>query len=188
MCRGILIGNRQTAVLKFKNGKEYLVAPMNMLRAGTHSGSNGPIHYPTRVLRKDPGRWNGVPITLGHPKSLGRHVHASTQPHTHIGIVKNARWRANTLRADAWIETSKAPGDLLTLLKMGQRVEVSTGLETVVKDKLLLSFTPDHLAILTDEIGACSIDKGCGLLANNSEAPCKCRKHKERPLLPCKLF
>lgn len=108
--------------------------------------------------------------------------------HTHIGIVKNARWRANTLRADAWIETSKAPGDLLTLLKMGQRVEVSTGLETVVRDKLLLSFTPDHLAILTDEIGACSIDKGCGLLANNSEAPCKCRKHKERPLLPSRPF
>lgn len=188
MCKGIVIGNRQTVVLKYKNGKEYLVAPMNMLRAGTHSGSNGPIHYPTSVLRRNPGRWNGVPITLGHPKSLGRHVHASTQPHTHIGFVKNTRWSANTLRADAWIDTSKAPGDLLIQLKRGQRVEVSTGLETVVRDELLLSYTPDHLAVLTSEIGACSIDKGCGLLANNSKSLCNCHKHNERPLLPLSMF
>ena len=39
---------------------------------------------------------------------------------------------------------------------------------------IAINFRPDHIALLPDEVGACSIEDGCGALRNNQKENCDC--------------
>jgi hypothetical protein len=165
------------------NGRDYIVAPMVMLTVGVHNGSNGPLYYPRDELAKTPVVWNMKPIVVYHPTQNGQGVTA-TDPDVlatqSVGMVMHAKFDGK-LRAEAWLERDRLEHidpRIVETLESGQLMEVSTGLFTdnvyepgshggSEYEMVARNFRPDHLAILPDKVGACSIQDGAGLLQLN---------------------
>jgi hypothetical protein len=167
-------------------GRPYLVAPVVMLVEGVHHGSAGRVFYPADELGKFAESWNGIPVAVRHPADENGNVISANDPQVIeeqvIGRVFNAWFDENgsKLKAEIWIDINKAnllsPG-VITTLRSGNELEVSTGLwfdrdggasqwEGENFDTTVRNFRPDHLALLPDSVGACSIDDGCGVRAN----------------------
>lgn len=162
-----------------EGGRQYTVAPAVILRPGVLPGSRGPLFYPEEEIAKNPGVWNGVPLTLGHPKRNGQFVSAQTDGVQHYGFIRNDRWERGARRVDLWVDEKFAP-EIATKLRNGERIEISTGLVTdnfpvqnrshngVPFTHIARNYRPDHLAILLEERGACSVADGCGTFATNA--------------------
>ena len=161
-----------------------------MIIPGVLNGSKGSLFYPADEIIRSVDAWNGMPITLGHPTENGSPVSAR-KPHVidkfGIGTVYSANYDGK-LSAEAWIDVDacrrKAP-DVLNAIKASKPVELSTGLFTDDEvapqgsvyngvngqksfDYVARNYRPDHLAILTDQKGACSLRDGCGLGVNSN--------------------
>lgn len=170
------------------HGRDWIVAPMVMLTSGVHDGSNGPLYYPLEELEKTPSVWNMKPIVVYHPDNNGAATTA-TDPveleRRQVGMVMHAECGDGKLRAEAWLERDRldlVDPRILESIDRGQMVEVSTGLHTdnmfepgrhegQEYQHVARNYRPDHLAILPDKIGACSIKGGCGLLQQNELRP-----------------
>lgn len=166
------------------HGREHLVLPVKMIVPGVLNGSNGPLLYPPSEVGKDPHDWNGMPIVVRHPTdSKGNPVSArsaSVLNKSGIGIVLESKF-GKALEAEAWFDiekTIKVNSRLYERLAAGEPVELSTGLWTIneprkgtYKNKpythIARNYKPDHLAILPDEKGACSVKDGCGVNVRN---------------------
>lgn len=170
------------------DGREYLVAPVVMLTVGVHNGSNGPILYTRDELSKTPEAWNMKPLVVYHPTRNGVGISACTPEVIQtqgVGLIMNARFDGK-LRAEAWFDlekTRRVDDRIVEALEEGKMMEVSTGLFTDNEKTegvfngageeekyvaIARNFRPDHLAILPDQIGACSIKDGAGLLQTNA--------------------
>ena len=176
------LGN--TALRKAKlHGRSYLVAPMAMMTEGVHNGSGGQLFYPASELRQAVPAWNMKPIVVYHPEIDGKGVSACNPDileRQQVGMVMNTRW-AGKQRAEAWIDeelAGRVDSRVLEALENNQMMEVSTGLFTANEDKqgtwngkpydaVARNHAPDHLALLPDKVGACSIADGAGLLQLN---------------------
>lgn len=166
-------------------GREYLVAPMVMLTEGVHQGNNGPLLYPPDELSKTPVTWNHKPIVVYHPKENGVGVSACS-PHIltsrKVGVVMNTVWddENKRLKAEAWFEKdrlNKVDDRILPILEKGEPMELSTGVFSDNEDTagiwndeeyvgIARNYRADHLAVLPDQIGACSLKDGAGLMIN----------------------
>lgn len=174
-------------------GRDYLVVPLRMVVPGVLSGSRGPLLYPREELAKSPGDWDGMPIVLGHPQGEGgAHVSARSPQvwnASGLGFVFNARAQ-EALDADGYFDveaTRRLAPDLLAGLRAGRPSELSTGLRLRAEPApegaahngrpythVARDYRPDHLAVLLNTPGACSIADGCGVLVNeddNEETP-----------------
>lgn len=168
------------------HGSGYLVAPMVMLTEGVHNGSNGPLLYRETECKKAVTAWNMKPIVVYHPEINGKGVSACDPDileNQQVGMVMNTRWNGK-LRAEAWIDetlANKVDNRVVNALEENRMMEVSTGLfidnageagdwngETYIAEAI--NHQPDHLALLPDKIGACSIADGAGLLQLNEDA------------------
>ena len=163
-------------------GKPYLVAPMVMMTEGVHNGSNGPLYYPSDELGKLPVVWNHKPIVVYHP-TKGSACSPDVLNARGVGVIMNAVFEDSKLKAEAWLEESRlktVDERILNSLNEGKMMEVSTGLftdnEEVEGDwngekytAIARNHKPDHLAILPDMKGACSVEDGAGLLRLNAE-------------------
>ena len=166
-------------------GRPFLVAPLTMLRAGVFSGSRGPLYYPPGEIAASVMQWNHMPIVVYHPEAGGGHVsarHPEVLAKQYIGLVLGARVENGKLLADGYFDveaTRRVDSRVLLALERGQRLELSTGLFTeneparngathngVPYVATARRYVPDHLAILPDQKGACSLEDGCGVLAN----------------------
>jgi len=182
-----LTGNLSGTVRREKlNGREYLVAPITMVVPGVLAGSKGPLLYPPDVLSRNPSAWNGAFLTLGHPKQDGQAV-SSRDPDilrsTALGHIFRAKWTGRKLAAEAWLDVelcSNRDPRIIERVARGEKTEISIGgftteepapkgathngqfYKAVVRD-----LSPDHVALLLDQRGACSVEDGCGLLAND---------------------
>ena len=165
-------------------GKQYLVVPCVMMTEGVHEGSMGPLFYPAEELSKVPAVWNGKPVVVYHPQFNGMSISAcdpvifETQK---IGQLFNTRWEDGKLKTECWIDEEKAKqvdDRVIQAIENGQMMEVSTGLFTDNEQTegewngehftgIARNYRPDHLAILPDLKGACSIEDGAGLLRNS---------------------
>ena len=157
-----------------ENGRPQLVAPMTLIVPGVLDGSNGPILYPPDEIAKHPSMWNGIPLTVYHPMVNGRPGLAKDWPS--IGTVRNARANGS-LTAEGWFDverTRTVDARVLRALEMGEPMELSTGLfldsEPVSGThngrpyvSIARNFRPDHVAVLPDQVGACSLRDGCGV-------------------------
>lgn len=168
------------------NGRKYLVAPITLIVPGVLAGSKGPLYYPPEEVSRDPSIWNGVPLVLNHPRINGRFVSANTDgvfSRWGLGVVRNAHiCPQGKLRAEGWFDVEKTRQVDVRVLDalMGNRpIEVSTGLFTENEAApaganyqgrpyawIARNYKADHLAILPDQVGACSLSDGCGVLAN----------------------
>jgi len=168
-------------------GRDYLVAPMVMLTEGVHKGSNGWLYYPKDELSKTPESWNHKPVVVYHPTMNGMGVSACDPDiitSRKVGVIMNTRYDKETgkLRAEAWLEKDRiemVDKRISKSLENNDLMELSTGLFTDNEsvdgefngkqyDTIARNYRPDHLALLPDKKGACSIEDGAGLLQLNS--------------------
>lgn len=167
-----------------RNGSDWLVAPLTLIVPGVLAGSQGALYYPLEEIRRDPSAWNGMPLVVYHPSVNGQHISARnpiTQDTQGIGYVYNAAANGK-LTAEGWFsvqDTQRVDARVLNALERGQPIELSTGLFTDNEPAhqgatyngraysyIARNYRPDHLAILPDQKGACSIADGCGVLVN----------------------
>lgn len=187
-----LVSNLSTASVRREltsDGRQYLVAPVTLIVPGVLNGSKGPLYYPADEIRKDPSIWNHMPLVVYHPSTNGINVSARDPDildRQGVGLLM--RVNANgKLRGEAWFDvekTRKVDNRVLERLEAGKPIEVSTGLFTDNEPAenganyngksyayVARNYRPDHLAILPDQIGACSIKDGCGILVNKDSCP-----------------
>lgn len=170
-------------------GRPHLVVPMVMLTEGVHHGSNGPLYYPSEELAKNPGTWNHKPIVLYHPQLNGVGISACDPVvlnSSKCGIVLNTRWDGK-LRSEAWLDETlidNVDERIRQAVERAELMEVSTGLYTDWEEvpgtwngagteesyvAVARNYRPDHLALLPDKVGACSIADGAGLFQLNEQ-------------------
>jgi len=166
--------------------REYTVVPMVMLVEGVLNGSSGALLYPEEELSKAPLSWNMKPVVVRHPVMNG-HAVSATLPEViesyKIGMIMNTTYFDKKLRAEAWLEKERLGivdnGVIQQAIDNNQILELSTGVFTenedtsgsfngVTYNAIARNYRPDHLAILPDEIGACSVADGAGFLRINT--------------------
>lgn len=164
------------------DGRQCLVVPTVMLVEGVLNGSQGPLLYQGADIAETTTLWDHRPIVLYHPQS-GTAANPAVLNTRKLGIILNTRWDAPRLRTEAWLDIKRCnelDERIIKNLEAGKPVEVSTGLFThnemtagVFNGKDYIAratkHRPDHLAVLPDQIGACSIADGAGLLALNAK-------------------
>jgi hypothetical protein len=162
------------------DGREYMIVPGVPVRAQVMNTYLVPAN---EIIRSMPG-WNGTPITIHHPKLNGGSVKVPAPDVAVIGAFYNGAWDAHgqKMTGEYWIDVNTAQRyeegkQIIDMIKNGSMLETSTGYwsediagpgeyggkqyQTVHRNLL-----PDHIAILPNQIGACSIKDGCGVNRN----------------------
>jgi len=169
--------------LKVHQEKPHLVVPVVMMMEGVHNGSHGPLLHLMEDLGKFPGAWNGIPVVIDHPEEDGQNISANSPDiidKKTVGRVYNTNVDGKKLKAEVWLDEEKlneiSPGTLAEV-NDNKIVEVSVGVFTEEEETegeyegeryeaIARNHRPDHLALLTESVGACSVEDGCGLRAN----------------------
>jgi len=163
--------------------RDYIVAPMVMMTEGVHIGNNGPVLYSAEELSKVPHAWNHKPIVVYHPQINGQGVSACDATILNsrkLGLIMNTEWTSPKLKSEAWLEASRVPKvdkRVMETLESGNLMEVSVGVFADYEEAdgdwngeaykgIAHNLRGDHLALLPDRKGACSIADGAGLLQN----------------------
>ena len=158
---------------------------MVAIREGVLNGE----FVPAEEILKSVIDWEGVPLTVGHPQQDGMFVSIAQNPELIdkwvVGEFKNVEYKNGSLTGELWIDIERAnqleEGErAINILSSGGQLEVSTGyfaadvpitgyFEGKEYSGSQRDITPDHLALLPDEIGACSWEDGCGAPRQNKE-------------------
>lgn len=166
-----------------KTNGDTLVVPVVMIVEGVLNGALLTVDE----FGKYVGGWNGRPVVVRHPADEnGNDISASDSPETMasyaIGTLYDSRIEGTRLVADMHIDSKKACSlgfcGIVEALKKGEVLEVSTGYFSDGEEiegeyngekytQIHRNIVPDHLAILPDEEGACSVDDGCGTCRTN---------------------
>lgn len=171
--------------LTVHNEKAHLVVPVVMMVEGVHNGSQGPLLHTIEELGKFPESWNGIPVVIYHPEEDGQSVSANSPEiidRMTVGRVYNTQVEGKKLKAEVWLDEDKlntVSEKTWNDVNDTKEVEVSLGMFTENEMEegeyegekyvgIAHNHRPDHLAILPDQIGACSCADGCGLGANQS--------------------
>lgn len=177
------------AVRREKRGsRDYLVAPLTLIVPGVLNGSKGPLYYPPEEVSADPGAWNGMPLVVYHPSVDGLPVSARDPDVLHnqgVGHVYRVEVKNGNLTGEGWFDVDalkRVDVRVLNALQRGEPIELSTGLFTTNEPAAdgathngkpytatARGYRPDHVAILPDQVGACSLADGCGVLVNGDE-------------------
>lgn len=169
-----------------RNGLDYLVAPVTAMRSmQLHKG-----YVPVEEIEKSQPAWNGTPLSLNHPTNSAGMVSLVSSPRIEdryrIGTLYNTDVDGDVLTGEAWIIPDVANGlsddgrALVDRLERGDAVSVSTSYfgdrlpagnyDGEYRDAVMGNLRPDHLALLPNSEGRCSIEDGCmaGAMAANS--------------------
>ncbi len=156
----------------------HAVAPVVIVREGVHCGSVGCVFHPAEPLQGLAKQFNNIPVVLNHPKnSSGKYVSVYDGTATNLvvlGRVKNSKWDEKRKAITADLEL-KLTGNGASEARNCK--EVSMGVYCTEVEAYgqwngehyiarAVSYEPDHVAVLTDEPGACSWADGCGIRAN----------------------
>jgi hypothetical protein len=112
--------------------------------------------------------WHGLPILLGHPRPQ----------RIEIGTVLNVRANGIRLVGEAYFDihaANNADPRIIPAVSSGTKLEVSCGFCSIQRVKsggichgrgyvaVARRCKPDHLALLLDKKGACTVEDGCGI-------------------------
>ncbi len=170
-----------------EGGRKWLVAPLTLINPGVLAGSQGPLMYTAEQTSRAAHKWNRIPLVVYHPTDpMGRHVSANSPgilAKSGIGHIRKPIFDGK-LRAEGWFDADRTRAvdkRVHDALVNGQQIELSTGLFTDNRPApqganhngrpysyLAENHVPDHLAILPDQVGACSNRDGCGVLVNQA--------------------
>jgi len=160
-------------------GETYIVVPVVMLVEGVHNGSGGKMLHTAQELGKRPEAWDGRPVCVNHPNEDGMFVSCNSPEFMQeitVGTLFNSDFDGRLI-SEAWLSESRlrqACPEVLFAIQMGEALEVSTGYfsdkewktgvwGTEKYEGIEHNYVPDHLAILIEHEGACSLADGCGL-------------------------
>lgn len=166
--------------------KAHLKVPVVMMVEGVHNGSQGPLLHTITELGKFPESWNGIPVVIYHPEEDGHPISANSPQvidSRTVGRVYNTNVDGVKLKSELWLDEDKlntVSEVTLEDLNEAREIEVSLGMFTENDEEegdyngehyvgIARNHRPDHLAILPDQIGACSCADGCGIGANKEE-------------------
>jgi len=160
-----------------RDGREWLVAPVVMLCEGVLNGEL----VSAEEFSHHAASWNGRPVMLGHPMADGAPVSANapeTLARLGVGQVFATVADGGKLKAQLWLDMeragqSKDGREVVRRLRSVQPLEVSTAywrdleeapgsFNGATYDGIAHNLKPDHLAILLHDVGACSLEDGCG--------------------------
>ena len=163
--------------------KAYLVVPVIALQEGVFNG----VYHPLEELSVAVQAWNGSPITVNHPTLKDTPVSANSpqilESQT-IGILYNSLLEDKKLKGEAWLDVEKTKRigfeNMIDHFDAGKVMNVSVGYFSLKEDKegtfgdkpykqIARGFRPDHLALLPDDNGACTLEEGCGAMRTFSE-------------------
>lgn len=168
------------------DGRTYTVVPVVMMVEGVHAGSRGALYHSAEALGKIPDGWNGRPVVINHPQNEHGEFISANAPAVleqySVGYVFNARMNGTKLIAEAWLDQSRMSAvspETNQAIEQGLVLEVSIGIYSDEEDTtgvwngeeyiaIAYNHVPDHLAILPSDIGACSVDDGCGIRTNKA--------------------
>lgn len=166
-----------------RDGTAFLAVPVAMLREQVLFCSNchpdGEFVSAAEIVSTVEA-WNNRPVTLSHPTAEWT---PSNHQRLEVGRIFNAFWDGK-LKAEMWLDlqalrrTSEGKA-IEANFRDGKIQEISTGyfvdrIERTGKFQgqtfaiVQMNIVPDHLAILTGEVGACSVAGGCGAPRLNS--------------------
>jgi hypothetical protein len=178
-----------------KDGKEYLVVPGVPVREQVMNT----YLLPASEIR--PEDWNGTPISIRHAQQNNGSVQVDEPDVPIIGQVMNASWDEPNKRmlAEYWFDLEeslkhKDGQTIVDAIKAGQMLETSTAYwadeqytpgvhngrsyQTVHRNP-----KRDHIAVFPDaQVGACSIQDGCGV-NRNMKHNCSCHT-KQNEIYP----
>lgn len=184
-----LISNINGVQRRTRGTRSFLVAPASLIVPGVLNGSKGRLFYPGDEVQKVVDPWNGMPVVIYHPTKQGQPISGRHPDVFDVGRVYNTKYNGR-LTAEAWIDEELLLAvDQGTAIRdrllSGDKIEVSTGLYTENEKKsgidqltgqaydyIARNYRPDHLAILPDQRGACSVNDGCGLNVNAAGSDC----------------
>jgi hypothetical protein len=174
------------------DGIPHLIVPVVAARVGVMNG----LFYTEEALASEVELWNGTPVPVTHPKNGDAFLSANSPEgaKNNIGHFYHVNYDVQTkaLKGQLYLNIPKAEQlgftDLITRLEGGENIDVSTGLYPNIEEGggefngesytgRVNSLYPDHLAILPNETGACSVKKGCGthIFTNcEKDKPCSC--------------
>jgi hypothetical protein len=162
-------------------GRKFKVVPMVMIVEGVLNGSNGPLFYPKEEMAICPEAWDHKPVVVNHPESGVSACSPEELSKRKVGYIFNTKFeKVGRLKAEAWIDVDLANNvdkRIVEAIESEETLELSTGLFTdnentpgthdgVPYDAIARNYRPDHLAILPDQIGACSKAAGAGFIRN----------------------
>ena len=169
-------------------GKDWIVVPTQMITEGVHNGSDGPIFYPAEELAKIPAVWNHKPVVVYHPEVNGVSVSACEPDQLttrKVGVLMKTHWDSATkkLGTETWLDPVRmntVDCRIAEAITKNEMMEVSTGLFMDLERTpgewngekyigIARNMQPDHLALLPDLKGACSIEDGAGFLRLNEQ-------------------
>jgi hypothetical protein len=174
-------------------GRDYLVAPLAMINPGVLAGSQGPLLYTAQDIARYAVDWEGMPLTVYHPTDpITNRPLSAADPgvldRQGVGLVRRPYFNGK-LRAEGWFDEEKTRAvspAVHRMLNAGEPIELSTGLYTDNEPAPVNSIhresgrpythfarrhAPDHLAVLPDQVGACSLKDGCGVGVHNAAQP-----------------
>ena len=169
-------------------GTEYRVVPAVILVAGVHMGLDRiRRYYPAAMLEATAEVWQDIPIILRHPQPTGTSLaplgrDPAVISAQGIGRVYAGKGEGGKQTAEAWINMARLAvlhAATAAKIEAGEPVELSAGIFPISMqalagsawngeqyDKVVTDLWPDHLALLPDQIGACSVEDGCGVRWN----------------------
>lgn len=161
------------------DGREHVIVPATIIVAGVLNGEL----VPPEALADFVDGWNGRPIPIRHPTDEAGNYIIANEPGvieaSVVGQFFNARFDGERIAGEMWLDVAKAQRlgaeamGLLRRLEAGEVVELSTGYYAHVEPTagtykgksytgVQADLVPDHIALLPDEVGACSVADGCG--------------------------
>jgi hypothetical protein len=178
----LIFPNQTNALLTWRReslgGKDYIVAQGVPLVEGVLNGR----FVSAEEFGAFVNDWNGVPVVMRHPKQNGGSARVPQPDVPVIGKFYGAKLDGARLTGEYWLEADKLDNPdgetILSRLSAQKPSETSTGYwaESIPSagnwNGLDFAFIdqnihPDHIALLPDEIGACSLADGCGMNRNN---------------------
>ena len=174
------ISNYKVENKLFKN-KSYLIVLTVMIVEGVLND----IYYAKGEMASSEKDWDTCPVVLNHPSDGFTAKRVEVLEQFGLGTLFGTKFELNeqgkgVLKSNVWFDEEVLKNQTPTLYKRvlnGETIEVSTGLRLnlIYADAefngtsftwLSSNYVPDHLAILPDDIGACSCKDGCGLRLN----------------------
>lgn len=166
-----------------RDGKNYLVVEGVAIVEGVLNGYLVPLEEFGAFVHD----WNGVPISINHPKDGSAKVPNADVPI--VGSFYHAEIdpEGKRLVGEFWLDESALRKTdegkkIIKVIENNQLLEVSTGyfasaemipgtFDNQVYVGIHRDIHPDHVALLPNATGACSIDDGCGLNRNQDINP-----------------
>ena len=173
--------NSYTIQRKQLDGKPHIIVPVVMMLEGVHNGSHGAILHTAEELSHITEAWNGIPVTIQHPKNGSNFISANSPDVPYVGRIFNTKFTNGKLKAQAWLDVEKLESTsptTMAYINQQKPLDVSVGVFTDEEAAegewngesyvaIARNYRPDHLALLPGEQGACSWADGCGIRTNN---------------------